>query len=75
VPDFFGEVWQVWREHAHHGAVEQAQCGGSGEAAFGQALQSNYSKVGLAPDASTMLQGIDDVVRTDAALSTACTGN
>jgi len=49
-------------------------CSGA-EAAFGHALQSNYPKVGLAPDAPSMLQGIDEVVRTDAALSTACTGN
>jgi hypothetical protein len=49
-------------------------CRGS-EASFGQAMQANFHKVGLAPDAQSMLQGMDEVVRTDATLSTACNGN
>jgi len=80
--ELFAEVnFQNLRQEAAQGTGESIGalaglygCHGA-EAAFGQALQSNYGKVGLAPDASTMLHGIDDVVRTDASLSTACTGN
>jgi hypothetical protein len=49
-------------------------CAGS-EANFGRAMQENYAKVGLAPDAQSMLQGVNEVLRSDAALSTACTAN